>query len=70
MLFFADNVMKIFTDNVVIIDMPEHNQGVLGGTMLLGKRSFVFTEDCVLKNLYGNKQEGRERHRHRYRNNT
>ena len=54
------------SDNVVVIDMPEHNQGQLGGTMLLGTRTFKFTQDCKLKSLYGNKDVGKERHRHRF----
>jgi CTP synthase len=29
----------------VVIDMPEHNQGQMGGTMRLGKRETVFTSD-------------------------
>ncbi len=34
--------------------MPEHNTGILGGTMRLGKRTTVFkTQDSVLKKLYG-----------------
>lgn len=54
------------SENVVVIDMPEHNKGDLGGTMLLGARTFHFTQDCKLKSLYGNKDTARERHRHRY----
>ena len=46
--------------------MPEHNKGDLGGTMLLGARTFHFTQDCKLKSLYGNKDTARERHRHRF----
>jgi len=26
----------------VVIDMPEHNQGIMGGTMRLGKRDTIF----------------------------
>lgn len=40
----------------VVIDMPEHTQGDLGGTMRLGKRTTVFnTQDSVLRRLYGNR---------------
>jgi len=33
------------TNFPVVIDMPEHNQGQMGGTMRLGKRETVFTSD-------------------------
>ena len=52
----------------VVIDMPEHNTGNMGGTMKLRKRRTVFqTESSVLKKLY-NAQENfvDESHRHRY----
>jgi len=29
-------------DSPVVIDMPEHNQGRLGGTMRLGRRATLF----------------------------
>jgi CTP synthase (UTP-ammonia lyase) len=29
-------------ENPVVIDMPEHNNGILGGTMRLGKRVTLF----------------------------
>ncbi|XP_073473022.1 CTP synthase 2 isoform X1 [Aquarana catesbeiana] len=55
------------TKNPVIIDMPEHNPGDMGGTMRLGKRKTVFTAtDSVLKKLYNNAEFIEERHRHRY----
>ncbi|KAE8748974.1 hypothetical protein FOCC_FOCC004380 [Frankliniella occidentalis] len=55
------------TPHPLIIDMPEHNQGQMGGTMRLGKRTTVFTSDkSVMKQLYGNKQSVEERHRHRF----
>ena len=51
---FARNVLKLpgahtsecdeEAANKVIIDMPEHNSGQMGGTMRLGKRTTVFTE--------------------------
>nr|XP_042696125.1 CTP synthase 2 isoform X5 [Chrysemys picta bellii] len=51
----------------VVIDMPEHNPGDMGGTMRLGKRKTVFkTEDSVLRKLYGDEDFVEERHRHRY----
>lgn len=31
------------TENPLVIDMPEHNQGQMGGTMRLGKRRTRFT---------------------------
>lgn len=55
------------TPNQVVIEMPEHNQGQMGGTMRLGKRRTVFTnESSVMKKLYGNVDHVDERHRHRY----
>ncbi|XP_071801606.1 CTP synthase 1-A-like [Asterias amurensis] len=51
----------------VIIEMPEHNTGQMGGTMRLGKRTTLFKADSsVLKSLYGGKESIEERHRHRY----
>ncbi|XP_030058169.1 CTP synthase 2 isoform X2 [Microcaecilia unicolor] len=51
----------------VVIDMPEHHPGDMGGTMRLGKRRTVFKmEDSVLRKLYGDVPFVEERHRHRY----
>ncbi|XP_043852402.1 CTP synthase 2 isoform X3 [Dromiciops gliroides] len=51
----------------VVIDMPEHHPGEMGGTMRLGKRTTVFkTEDSILRKLYGDVGSVEERHRHRY----
>ncbi|XP_071462367.1 CTP synthase 2 isoform X1 [Marmota flaviventris] len=51
----------------MVIDMPEHNPGNLGGTMRLGLRRTVFkTENSILRKLYGNVPFIEERHRHRY----
>ncbi|XP_053166825.1 CTP synthase 2 isoform X2 [Hemicordylus capensis] len=55
------------TKHPVVIDMPEHNPGDMGGTMRLGKRKTIFkTEDSVLRKLYGDEVFVEERHRHRY----
>lgn len=55
------------TQNPVIIEMPEHNQGKMGGTMRLGVRKTVFTTDnSILRKLYNNVDYVDERHRHRY----
>ncbi|KAH9504718.1 CTP synthase 1 [Bulinus truncatus] len=55
------------TKHPVVIDMPEHNPGDMGGTMRLGKRKTVFkTDHSVLRKLYGNPSSVEERHRHRY----
>ncbi|XP_012140949.1 CTP synthase isoform X1 [Megachile rotundata] len=55
------------TDYPLVIDMPEHNPGHMGGTMRLGKRRTLFTDDnSIIKQLYGNKNYIEERHRHRY----
>ncbi|KAK5118416.1 CTP synthase [Meristemomyces frigidus] len=54
----------------VIISMPEHHPGVLGGTMRLGRRPTLWqpdTEWSKLRALYGLQNESiDERHRHRY----
>lgn len=51
----------------LVIDMPEHNPGDLGGTMRLGLRRTVFTtENSILRKLYGDVPYIEERHRHRY----
>ncbi|XP_070568114.1 CTP synthase 1-like [Ptychodera flava] len=55
------------TKHPVIIEMPEHNPGQMGGTMRLGKRRTIFKDKLsVLKRLYGNPEYVEERHRHRY----
>ena len=55
------------TSHPVVIDMPEHTHGDMGGTMRLGKRKTVFqTGDSVLRQMYGNVDTIEERHRHRY----
>ena len=55
------------TTHPVVVDMPEHHGGDLGGTMRLGKRKTVFkTADSILRQLYGNADTVDERHRHRY----
>ncbi|EDW41542.1 GM25505 [Drosophila sechellia] len=55
------------TTNALVIDMPEHHTGQLGGTMRLGKRTTVFADGpSVIRQLYGNPKSVEERHRHRY----
>lgn len=54
---FARNVLKLenahtaecdsTVEHPVIIDMPEHNTGDMGGTMRLGKRTTVFKPSAV-----------------------
>ena len=62
---FARNVLKKegahsmevdpSTQHPVVIEMPEHNQGIMGGTMRLGKRETVFKAGTsIMKQLYGN----------------
>ncbi|CAH1956093.1 unnamed protein product [Acanthoscelides obtectus] len=76
---FARNVLKMEGANStevnedtkypVVIDMPEHNTGEMGGTMRLGKRSTIFKPSVVpskINRLYGSKEKIDERHRHRY----
>jgi CTP synthase len=55
------------TTHPVVVEMPEHNPGRMGGTMRLGKRKTIFTDgSSLMKKLYGNKDYVEERHRHRY----
>uniref|UniRef100_A0A665TFY6 CTP synthase n=1 Tax=Echeneis naucrates TaxID=173247 RepID=A0A665TFY6_ECHNA len=55
------------TKHPVVIDMPEHNPGQMGGTMRLGKRRTIFNNDTsVLRKLYGDAEYVDERHRHRF----
>jgi len=51
----------------VIIEMPEHHTGQMGGTMRLGQRETIFKSvDSTAQKLYKNKKSVFERHRHRY----
>ncbi|XP_061574445.1 CTP synthase 1b [Cololabis saira] len=54
------------TKHPVVIDMPEHNGGQMGGTMRLGKRRTIFKSNSVLRKLYGDVDHVEERHRHRF----
>ncbi|OXB74766.1 UNVERIFIED_CONTAM: hypothetical protein H355_003653 [Colinus virginianus] len=55
------------TTHPVVIDMPEHNPGQMGGTMRLGKRRTLFqTKNSVMRKLYGDHDFLEERHRHRF----
>lgn len=55
------------TTNPLVIDMPEHHPGQMGGTMRLGKRTTVLSkEPSIIRQLYGNPDTIDERHRHRY----
>lgn len=50
----------------MVIDMPEHHPGQMGGTMRLGRRTTMFKGESVIRKLYGNVDSVDERHRHRY----
>ncbi|KAF2862328.1 CTP synthase [Piedraia hortae CBS 480.64] len=54
----------------VVISMPEHHPGIMGGTMRLGLRKTIWQKDTEwssLRKLYGLQNESiNERHRHRY----
>lgn len=74
---FARNVLNLPNANTtevdpdvehaLVIDMPEHHPGDMGGTMRLGRRTTLFKEEkSVIKQLYGNASQIEERHRHRY----
>lgn len=60
---FARNVLNLQTahttemdpntNHPVVIDMPEHNQGMMGGTMRLGKRQTRFyNNNSILSKQY------------------
>jgi len=51
----------------VVISMPEHHTGEMGGTMRCGQRKTIFKDqNGIMYKLYGSKAEVSERHRHRY----
>lgn len=55
------------TANPLVIDMPEHHTGQMGGTMRLGRRTTIFVDEpSIIRQLYGNPKTVDERHRHRY----
>ena len=54
------------TANPLVIDMPEHHPGQMGGTMRLGRRTTIFKDTSIIRKLYGNVDSVDERHRHRY----
>ncbi|KAI8922142.1 CTP synthase N-terminus-domain-containing protein [Powellomyces hirtus] len=57
------------TPHPVVINMPEISATVMGGTMRLGDRPTIFTEESktsITRRLYGNPNVIHERHRHRY----
>ncbi|XP_078279211.1 CTP synthase 1-like isoform X2 [Rhinoraja longicauda] len=57
----------INTSFPVVIDMPEHNPGDMGGTMRLGKRTTILKDkNSVIWKLYKESDSIDERHRHRY----
>lgn len=58
--------IDVNTKHPVVIEMPEHNPGDLGGTMRLGRRTTLFkTDKSILRQLY-QKETIEERHRHRF----
>lgn len=77
---FGRNVLKLEganstevdpkTPHPMVIDMPEHHTGQMGGTMRLGRRTTLFKGDSVIRKLYGGSDSIDERHRHRYEINT
>lgn len=62
MIEFSRNVLKKSganskeidpdTEYPVIIDMPEHHPGQMGGTMRLGKRRTIFKDDNSILSKY------------------
>ncbi|KAL7034063.1 hypothetical protein ACKWTF_007834 [Chironomus riparius] len=73
---YARNVLKLEDANStevnpetkypLVVDMPEHHPGQMGGTMRLGRRTTLFKGDSTIRKLYGNAESVDERHRHRY----
>lgn len=59
---------KDASKKIVVIEMPEHHTGIMGGTMRLGKKvtTFKSESDSILWHLYGKQRCIEERHRHRY----
>ncbi|KPM11660.1 CTP synthase 1-like protein [Sarcoptes scabiei] len=64
----ADSQENSNSPDSVIIEMPEHNGGNLGGTMRVGSRETKFIHnDCLIYQLYDPEEDTiHERHRHRY----
>ena len=58
--------VDVNTKNPLVIDMPEHHTGQMGGTMRLGRRTTIFKGDSIMRKLYGGVESVDERHRHRY----
>lgn len=49
-IFIGANSTEMDPDTLhpVVIDMPEHNGGDMGGTMRLGKRRTIFKNESLL----------------------
>jgi len=66
----VSTVMVVMCTSQMIVDMPEHCGGDLGGTMRLGLRTSAFlTRESIVRRLYGERVDEcgavEERHRHR-----
>ena len=49
----ASTEFNLSTTHPVVIEMPEHNPGQMGGTMRLGKRKTVFkTKESLLSKCW------------------
>jgi len=46
--------------------MPEYDPGFKGGTMRLGMRTTLISENTLASKLHNNQSTVDERHRHRY----
>ena len=53
-------------DDAAVIFMPEGDRSAMGGTMRLGARSTIISENSLAHRLYGGRLSISERHRHRY----
>eukprot|EP00158_Paraphelidium_tribonemae_P004151 Partr_v1_DN26599_c0_g1_i2_m3444 putative ctp synthase len=67
----SEELDKDSADKVVVF-MPEISKTHLGGTMRLGSRATVFSNnnESIVRKLYDDKEVVYERHRHRYEVNT
>ena len=59
-------VPDIADEDAAVIFMPEGDRYAMGGTMRLGARTTIISENSIASTLYGGKSSISERHRHRY----
>ena len=57
---------ELGAEDAAVIFMPEGDRYAMGGTMRLGARTTIISENSMAKTLYGGRSSVSERHRHRY----